>query len=53
MTAGRVGQFFGGGGLEPCEAVHRDHLDPVAPALGAIGEPGLEDLLGATFDHVE
>ncbi|TDO56678.1 hypothetical protein EV651_11265 [Kribbella sp. VKM Ac-2571] len=49
----RVGQFLGGGGLEPGEPVHRDHLHRQAPGLGAVGEPGLEGLLGAALDHVE
>lgn len=35
------------------EAVHRDHLDGVSPGQGAVGEPGLEDLLGAAGDHVQ
>jgi hypothetical protein len=38
----RVGKFLGGGGLEPGEPVHRDHLHPVAPGLLAFGEPLLE-----------
>jgi len=48
-----VGQFLGGGGLEAGEPVHRDHLDRLAPGLGAIGQPGLECLLRAAFDHVQ
>ena len=31
------GELFGGGGLEAGEPVHRDHLDAVAPVLGAFG----------------
>ena len=49
----RVGELFRGGGLEPAEPVHRDHLDPVAPLLRAAREPLLEDGLGAAFDHVQ
>ena len=49
----RVGQLLGGGGLEPGEAVHRDHLELVAPGLGALGEPGLEHLFRAALDHVQ
>ena len=49
----RVGQLLGGGGLEPGEPVHRDHLDAVAPGLVAFGEPLLERLLGAALDHVQ
>jgi hypothetical protein len=48
-----VGQFLGGGGLEAGEPVHRDHLDRLAPGLVAIGQPGLERLLRAAFDHVQ
>ena len=29
------------------------HLDPPTPVLVALGEPGLEDLLGTTRDHVQ
>ena len=49
----RVGQLLGGGGLEAGEAVHRHDLDLVAPGLRAVGEPGLERLLGTAFDHVQ
>jgi hypothetical protein len=47
----RVGQLLGGGGLEPGEPVHRDHLDLIAPGLGAFGEPGLERLFRASLDQ--
>jgi hypothetical protein len=49
----RVRDLLGSGGLEPGEPVHRDDLDPVAPGVVALGEPGLERLLGAALDHVE
>jgi hypothetical protein len=49
----RVGQLLGGGGLEPGEAVHRHHLDLIAPSLRAFGEPGLERLFRASLDHVQ
>jgi hypothetical protein len=49
----RVGQLLAGGGLEPGEPVHRDHLHAVAPGFVAVGEPGLERLLGAALDHVQ
>ena len=49
----RLGQVFGGGGLEAGEPVHRDDLDGVAPRLGAFGKPGLERLLGPSLDHVQ
>ena len=48
-----VGELLGGGGLEPGEPVHRDDLDHVAPRLRAVGEPGLEHLLGTALDHVQ
>ena len=48
-----VGQFLGGGGLEPGEAVHRDDLDAVSPGWVAFGEPPLECLFGTALDHVE
>ena len=41
----RVGQLFGGGGLEPGEPVHRHDFYPVAPGLGRVGEPGREHSL--------
>ena len=48
-----VGEFLGGSGLEPGEAVHRDHLDPLRPVRRAGGEPLLEHHLGAALDHVQ
>ena len=48
-----VGQFLGGGGLEPGEAVHRDDLDTVTPGWVAFGEPPLEGLFGTALDHVD
>jgi len=45
----RVGQHFGGSGLQPGEPVHRDDLDAVAPRLRTGGEPGLEHLLGTAL----
>ena len=48
-----VGEFLGGGGLEPGEAVHRDHVDRVAPGLWPFGQPLLEDLFRAALDHVQ
>jgi len=49
----RVGELFGGGGLEPGEPIHRDDLHTVAPGLRPLGEPGLEHLLGTALDHVQ
>ena len=47
-----VGEFFGGGAFEPGESIHSDDLDALAPRVGLGGQPGLEDLLGAAWDHV-
>lgn len=33
-SCGRLGQFLGGGSLEPSETIHRDRLDLVAPRCG-------------------
>jgi hypothetical protein len=49
----RVGEFLGGGGLEPGEPVHRDDLHGVTPGLRPAGEPGLERLLRPALDHVQ
>ena len=35
----RVGQLLAGGGLEPGEPVHRNHLDPVEPGLVSLALP--------------
>jgi hypothetical protein len=48
-----VGELFGGRGLEAGEAVHGDHLNRVAPRLGALGQPCLEGLFRAALDHVQ
>ena len=47
-----VGEFFGGGALEPGESIHCGDLDAAAPGVGPGGEPGFEDLFGAGRDHV-
>jgi len=39
-------ELLGGGGLEPGEPVHRNHLHSVAPILRPPGEPRLERRLG-------
>jgi hypothetical protein len=49
----RVGQFLAGGGLEPGEPVHRNHLDAVAPGRVSFAEPGLEHLLRSALDHIQ
>ncbi len=49
----RVGELFGGGGLEPGEPVHRDDVDAVPPRLRAVDEPLLEHRLRAALDHVQ
>ena len=50
---GRIREFLAGGGLEAGEPVHRDDLDLVTPRLRLGGEPGLERLFEAAFDHVQ
>lgn len=40
------GELLASGALETGEAVHHHHLDPPTPVLVALGEPGLEGLLG-------
>ena len=49
----RAGEFFSGCAFEPGESIHRDDLDAASPRVGAGGQPGFEDLLGATRDHVQ
>ena len=48
-----VGEFFGGCAFEPGESIHRDDLNALAPRVGAGGQPGFEDLLGAARDHIQ
>ena len=48
-----VGEFFGGRALKTSESIHRDDLDTLTPRVGAGGQPGFEDLLGAAWDHVQ
>ena len=48
-----IGEFFSGGALKPGESIHRDDLDTLTPRVGAGGQPGLEDPLGATRDHIQ
>ena len=49
----RAGEFFSGCAFEPGESIHRDDLDVLTPGVGLGGQPGFEDLLGATRDHVQ
>ena len=49
----RAGEFFGGCAFEPGESIHRDDLNALTPRVGAGGQPGFEDPLGATRDHVQ
>lgn len=37
--------------MNPVKPPRGHHLDPPAPGLVALGEPGLERLLGTTRDH--
>ena len=48
-----IGEFFGGSALKTSESIHRYDLDVAAPRVGLGGQPGFEDLLGATRDHVQ
>ena len=48
-----IGEFFGSSTLKPGESIHRYDLDVAAPRVGTGGQPGFEDLLGATRDHVQ
>mgnify|MGYP000960236014 CR=1 FL=1 len=47
----RAGEFFGGGALKTSESIHRNVLNALTPLIGAGGQPGFEDLLGAARDH--
>ena len=49
----RAGELFSGGALKPGESIHRDDLNILAPRIGLGGQPGFEDPLGATRDHVQ
>ena len=49
----RAGEFFSGCAFEPGESIHRDDLNVLAPRIGAGGQPGFENLLGAARDHVQ
>jgi len=49
----RAGEFFSGCAFEPGESIHRYDLDAAAPRVGAGGQPGFEDPLGAARDHVQ
>ena len=49
----RAGEFFSGCAFEPGESIHRNDLDVAAPGVGLGGQPGFEDPLGATWDHVQ
>ena len=46
-------EFLAGGGRGPGEPVHRDHLHPIAPRLGALRQPRFDRGFGAALDHVE
>lgn len=49
----RLGELFGGGGLESGEAIHGNDLHTVTPLFRALGQPLLEGFLGASLDDVE
>ena len=48
-----IGEFFGGGALKPGESIHRNDHNTLTPRVGAGGQPGFEDLLGAARDHIQ
>ena len=49
----RAGDFFSGCALKAGESIHRDNLNALAPRVGLGGQPGFEDPLGSTRDHVQ
>ena len=49
----RVGEFFSGGAFEPGESIHRDDLNTLTPRIGLGGQPGFEDPLGSTRNHIQ
>ena len=48
-----IGEFFSGRAFEPGESIHRNDLDALTPRVRAGGQPGFEDPLGATRDHIQ
>ena len=48
-----VWELFSGGAFEPGESIHRHDLNTLTPRIGAGGQPGFEDLLGAAWDHIQ
>ena len=50
---GCVGELFSGCACEPGESIHRYDLDVLAPCVRLGGQPGLEDLFGAPWDHIQ
>ena len=53
MTARACGSSSPAALSGPGETVHGYHLNPPTPFLVALGEPGLEHLLGPARDHVQ
>ena len=53
MTARACGSSSPAALLNPVKPPRGYHLDPPTPFLVALGEPGLEDLLGPAWDHVQ
>lgn len=49
----RVGEFFGRSGPEPCEPIHPDHRNPLAPFPGPFSEPLPEHGPRPALDHVQ
>ena len=48
-----IGELFSGCALKPGESIHRDDLNTLTPRIGAGGQPGFEDPLGAPRDHIQ
>ena len=53
MTARACGSSSPAALLNPVKPPRGYHLDPPTPGLAPSGEPGLEDRLGTTRDHVQ
>ena len=48
-----VGEFFGGRTFEPDETIQRNDLNALTPRIGAGGQPGFENPLGAPRDDIQ
>ena len=48
-----VWELFSGCACEPGESIHRYDLDVLTPCVRLGGQPGLEDLFGVPWDHIQ